>query len=90
MNDLTASCNKYGRCLIEIVNLVKDMIYCISVSHTNIYLQFMLWGFALFPFYFNLIRIMIMNQKQYIKHYGKQESVEVAVIITKIKSPDST
>ena len=85
MRDIKTNCNRYGRCFMEIVNLLKDIIYCISVTHTNVYLQYMLWAFTLFAFFFNLLGIIFMNKNNYIKCYGNQECIEVPVTNMKTK-----
>lgn len=60
----------YGRSITEIIDLIKDVFYAVSVDHASQVITVMLWFFSLFAIIFSSILILLMTQKQYIDAYG--------------------
>ena len=68
---------KFGLTILEIVDLVKDLFYVITINHQNQVVTILLWIFALFVFSFNIIDVAVMTKSQYQDRYGDDDIKEL-------------
>ena len=62
-----------GRAIVEFINLTKDIVYCQHTAHQNPILVFLLWIFALFPYFFNALYVLSITSEQYEAHFGRSD-----------------
>ena len=63
----------YGRCILEFIDLFKDILYCLVMPHENHVLIYFLWIFTLFGTLFSIFRILIMRKITYKDTFGDEE-----------------
>ena len=69
----------YSITITEVIDLIKDVAYCYVVNHTNHVLTILLWIFALFAFFYNLVTILIMFQNEYRKKFDEKDLKELEI-----------
>ena len=67
----------YSITVTETIDLVKDIIYCYIVNHTNQVLTILLWMHALFAFAYDVISILLLTRKQYQQIFGQKDLLEL-------------
>ena len=65
METIRSAVELYSITVTESIDLVKDIIYCYVINHTNQVLTILLWIHALFAFSYDIISILILTRKQY-------------------------
>jgi len=65
----------YGRSILEVLDLFKDVFYCLITAHEDALLTYFLWIFALFAVNFSIFRILIMRKITYKDTFGDEEFI---------------
>ena len=61
MNTVMDAFEQYSITVTETIDIVKDVVYCYTVNHTNQMLTILLWIFALFAFAYDIVSIAILT-----------------------------
>ena len=59
----------YGVSFGRFINVVKDIHYCQRTQHRSAILTYELWFFALFPFVWTSVTILMLDQKHFANKY---------------------
>lgn len=77
VNDPNERCldclNIYSRGTLELIDIAKDIYYCVVTPHTNHVLTYFLWVLTLVGVLFSILRILAMRLSTYTQEFGFEE-----------------